>query len=94
MRATKIYFDLDGVLADFQKGVVELCGIEPVDQSHKRSGQDDLLFGAMKRVPHFYDRLVLMPGPGDILIDCFPDLCYTRNNTHKIRRRLQNENSA
>jgi len=29
MRYEKIYFDMDGVLADFAKGVRELCGMEP-----------------------------------------------------------------
>lgn len=28
----KIYFDMDGVLADFDRGIRELCGIEPMDQ--------------------------------------------------------------
>ena len=28
----RIYFDMDGVLADFDRGVRELCGLEPVSQ--------------------------------------------------------------
>ena len=29
----KIYFDIDGVLADFDKGVRPLCGMTPLPQS-------------------------------------------------------------
>ena len=32
MNIKKIYFDMDGVLADFDRGVIKLCGIEPMDQ--------------------------------------------------------------
>ena len=32
MTAEKIYFDMDGVLADFDRGVRELCGMEAFDQ--------------------------------------------------------------
>lgn len=33
MEVKKIYFDMDGVLADFAGGVRELCGMEPVSQT-------------------------------------------------------------
>ena len=29
MEIKKIYFDLDGVMADFERGVFELCGLDP-----------------------------------------------------------------
>ena len=32
MEVSRIYFDMDGVLADFDRGVRDLCGLEPVDQ--------------------------------------------------------------
>ncbi len=35
MEAEKIYFDMDGVLADFERGVRELCGITPQSQNDK-----------------------------------------------------------
>lgn len=58
----KIYFDMDGVLADFNRGVKELCGIEPLDQANKTEKDDDIMWEAIKNVEHFYDKLELMPG--------------------------------
>jgi len=55
MEIQKIYFDLDGVLADFDRGVRELCGMEPVDQNNKNKGDDDRLFEAIRAVEHFYN---------------------------------------
>ena len=31
MEVTEIYIDMDGVLTDFDQGVRELCGLEPLD---------------------------------------------------------------
>lgn len=62
MKIKKIYFDMDGVLADFNRGVKELCGIEPPCQSNKTEADDDIMWEAVKNVEHFYDRLELMPG--------------------------------
>ena len=33
----KIYFDIEGVLADFDRWVVEFCGMQPLPQGGKRS---------------------------------------------------------
>lgn len=33
MDVKKVYFDMDGVLADFARGTAELCHIAPVNQS-------------------------------------------------------------
>ena len=32
MNIKKIYFDMDGELADIGRGIIELCGIETMDQ--------------------------------------------------------------
>ena len=39
----KIYFDMDGVLADFERGVNEICGLVPPSQNakHHKPGEDD-----------------------------------------------------
>ncbi|MCR5215417.1 MAG: hypothetical protein K6C69_00515 [Lachnospiraceae bacterium] len=61
MTVSKIYFDMDGVLADFDRGVVELCKMAPVDQAKKTKAQDDELFGKMRSVEHFYGELKPLP---------------------------------
>ena len=41
----KIYFDMDGVLADFDRGVTRLCGLKPLIQGDLRSNEDyDLMW--------------------------------------------------
>ncbi len=60
----KIYFDMDGVLADFNRGVRELCHFEPVDQNSKESSEekDNEMWSKVREVEHFYDKLEPMPG--------------------------------
>lgn len=59
----KIYFDMDGVLANFDEGVRTLCGMEPLPQNAERTpGYDDALWAHIRKVPHFYNLLEPMPG--------------------------------
>lgn len=62
MEAKKIYFDMDGVLADFHGGVENICHIKSVNQAYATKEQDDAIFNAIKEVEHFYDRLEPLPG--------------------------------
>ena len=39
MKAEKIYLDMDGVLADFDRGVRELCGMTRTTLCGRRSGR-------------------------------------------------------
>lgn len=54
MEIKKIYFDMDGVLADFSRGVEELCGL-PSDCD------DDLMWKSIKNVEHYYEKLEWIP---------------------------------
>ena len=70
----KIYFDMDGVLADFNRGVRELCGIEPPAQGESwKPGEDDLMWEKARSQDHFYDRLEILPGAREMF-----DLVYEK----------------
>lgn len=59
----KIYIDMDGVLADFDRGVEELCGVARPEPGRSRTKEnDDLMWERMRSVEHFYDRLEPMAG--------------------------------
>ena len=66
MKVSRIYFDMDGVLADFERGVRELCRMEAPDQKNRVPEQDDLMWERIRETDHFYDRLELMPGAKDM----------------------------
>ena len=59
---SKIYFDLDGVLADFDRGVMELAGFNRNGATGGSDIKDDGMWQAIAGVPNFYDKLELMPG--------------------------------
>ena len=46
MEIEKIYLDMDGVLADFERGVKEICGLTPPSQNakHSKPGEDDAMW--------------------------------------------------
>ena len=60
MDVKKIYFDMDGVLANFDRGVVELAKTKPQDQLRTTQEEDKILWDAIRKVDHFYDKLELM----------------------------------
>ena len=70
----KIYFDMDGVLADFERGVREICGIEPPPQPQDlneeekmaRKADDDKMWELIRKTGDFYYRLELMPGAKEL----------------------------
>lgn len=57
-----IYFDMDGVLADFDRGVEELAGFVQRYGQGESPEEDDLMWEAIRHVDHFYDRLAPLPG--------------------------------
>lgn len=63
MADVRIYFDMDGVLADFDRGVRELCGLQAGTQGKAQDpAADDRMWAAIREAGRFYDRLELMPG--------------------------------
>ena len=62
MEVKKIYFDLDQVLADFNRGVTELCGLEYREEKNLTPAADTVMWGKIREVDHFYDKLQLMLG--------------------------------
>ena len=75
----KIYFDMDGVLADFDCGVIEFCGLPapPPGKGWSIIG-DDVMWAKVREIPHFYDRLEPMPGAKemfDLVYDRFGERC-------------------
>ena len=57
-----IFFDMDGVLVDFNGGQKRLLGIEPISQEKKKSEDDDRLFALMREYGHFYRDLEPIEG--------------------------------
>jgi len=53
MQIEKIYFDMDGVLVDFNKGVRELGGFEGLDQCKASKEKDEQLWNAVRSVDDF-----------------------------------------
>lgn len=62
MKVNKIYFDMDGVLTDFDGAVEVLCDMKRRSQEFSTAAQDDLLWERIRQVPHFFGRLEPMPG--------------------------------
>lgn len=54
MEIKKIYFDMDGVLADFERGINEICGMKMPVQGRSTREEDDRMWQAVKEADHFY----------------------------------------
>ncbi len=95
MEIEKVYFDMDGVLADFERGVQEICGLTPPSQNakHKKENEDDKMWEAIKLTPHFYDYLELMPGAKDMFDSVrakYGEKCEILTGIPKPRRGIAN----
>ncbi len=90
MKVKKIFFDLDGVMANFEKGVHDLCGMDPFShEDEPYPGFDDEMWVRIKEVGHFYDRLELMPGAKELFDDLharYGDRCEILSGIPKPRR--------
>lgn len=90
MNVKKIYFDMDGVLADFDRGVIELCHIEPVPQNEGwEPWMNDHLWGNVRQIDHFYDRLELIRGAREMFDEVYKkygERCEILTGIPKSRR--------
>lgn len=95
----KIYFDMDGVLADFKRGVREICKIEPPDQPQdateeenaQKKAADDHMWELIRKAGHFYDMLELMPGAKelfDAVYGKYGDKCEILTGVPKEKRQI------
>ena len=66
MEITNVYFDMDGVLADFGRGVEELCNLKRVDQSLGNKDEEDRMWASIRAVENFYYKLKPMEGAVDM----------------------------
>ncbi len=62
MTIKKIYIDMDGVLADFDRGIREFCGMKATPNDEPDPEKDKLMWAKASKIPHFYDRLQMMSG--------------------------------
>lgn len=89
MTVSRIYFDMDGVLADFDRGVRELCGMETKVQDTRSTEQDDRMWEKIREVDHFYDRLEPMPGAVELfraVYGAYGDSCEILTGIPKEKR--------
>lgn len=91
MEVKKIYFDMDGVLADFDRGVEELAHFERNNQEESTEEQDQKMWEAIRKVPHFYDKLELMHGAKemfDAVYEAYGDKCEILTGIPKPHRHI------
>ena len=87
----KIYFDMDGVLADFDRGVRELCHMEPSDPDHPDEKYDDDMWAAIRDVGHYYDKLEPVEGSLELfkkVFEKYGDDCQILTAVPKPKRQI------
>ena len=93
MEVKKIYFDMDGVLADFDLAVNELCHVKSVKQEHQSHKQEDIMWDKIREIPHFYDKLKMCEGAKemfDLIYSKYQDKVEILTGIPKARRNIQN----
>ena len=88
----KVYFDMDGVLADFDRGVEELAGFHILKQDEADKTSDEEMWQKIKEVGHYYDKLELMPGAKEMFDAVYGKLredCQILTGIPKPKRGIQ-----
>lgn len=96
MNVKKIYLDMDGVLADFDRGVIELLGRVPLKQGISTREEDDELYEAMRQIDHFYGRLEPMEGAKKLfntISNKYGDKCEILTGVPNPRRGIEQASS-
>jgi len=91
MNVVKIYFDMDGVLADFNGGLIRLCDVEPEDQMHQTEAGTNAIWDGVRSVEHFYDKLEVLPGADEMfrrVYEKYGDRCEILTGIPKPKRQI------
>lgn len=91
-RDVHVYFDMDGVLANFDRGVRELCHREPLVQGKCTEEETNALWEDVKVVPHFYAQLEPIEGSLEMLrevYDVLGDRCQILTGVPKPWRGIE-----
>ena len=84
---------MDGVLADFNRGVIELAKTKPTNQLTATDEEDKKLLDAIRKVEHFYDKLELMDKAKelfDLVYNKYQDKCEILTGIPKPHKNIQN----
>ena len=93
MEIKKIYFDMDCVLADFYRGVEELCGINIEELDKVPEMRDEKMWDAIREIDHFYDKLEIMEDAREMfemVFEKYGDRVEILSAIPKPKRRIQN----
>lgn len=89
MEVKKIYFDMDSVLADFDRGIKELCGLPVIPYGQETKEQEDAMWNAVREVGNFFDRLEPMDGALELfgaVYERYGDRCEILTGIPKAKR--------
>lgn len=85
----KIFFDMDGVLADFDNGVINIAKFKKSMAEFPTEEEDTAMWAAVAKIDHFYDVLEPMPGAKemfDTIYSIYKDKCEVLTGIPKPRR--------